>query len=244
MAGFLPPTAFASNASIGSNPHMSRILLTAFRPFGGWDENASWLALQAVTRDLPSLVGGAGERVDLTTRLYPVDFEELLPRLASDLATPYDAILHVGQAEGASSIRLEQFALNAARSAVEPPEAVQPLEPGGPAAYQSRLPLTEWTLRLREAGIPAQLSLHAGDYLCNAAMYWSHHLLESSEIDARVGFVHVPLDLSQVARSSNEFPSMPTELTALALRLMIGWAAESTPPAPRFEAASAAGSGV
>lgn len=201
---------------------MARLLLTAFRPFDGWEENASWLALQAVTRDLPALRESAG--VDVTTRLYPVDYGELKPRLASDLAGGFDVVLHVGQASGAASVRLEQFALNAHRLRGTDSSAAAPLEPEGPAAYRSGLPLGEWVRGLREAGVPAELSLHAGDYLCNAALYWSHHLTAASKRPPLVGFVHLPLDVSQVIASGKEKPSLPSEISGLALRLMIGWA--------------------
>jgi pyroglutamyl-peptidase len=45
---------------------MPRVLITAFGPYGCWEENASWLALVELTRDLPT---GA----EIVTRLYPVD---------------------------------------------------------------------------------------------------------------------------------------------------------------------------
>lgn len=173
-------------------------------------------------RDLPA-------DLEVTTRLYPVDYEELRPRLAMDLATPYDAVLHLGQASGAATLRLEQFALNARRDRGQRSDEVVTLEADGPAAYRSRLPMADWTRRLREAGVPVELSLHAGDYLCNAAMYWSHYLIETSGREPRVGFVHVPVDLSQAVDAPRETPSLPTEIAALAIRQMIGWAA-NTPP--------------
>lgn len=201
---------------------MPRLLLTAFRPFDHWSENASWLALQSVMRDLPA-------DLEVTTRLYPVDYDELRPRLAMDLASPYDAVLHLGQASGSATLRLEQFALNARRDRGHRSDEVTPLESDGPAAYRSVLPMADWTRRLRDAGVPAELSLHAGDYLCNAAMYWSHYLIEASGREPRVGFVHVPVDLSQAVVAPGATPSLPTELAALAIRQMIGWAAH-TPP--------------
>ncbi|CAL1151134.1 unnamed protein product [Cladocopium goreaui] len=186
---------------------MVRLLLTAFRPFDEWDENSSWLALQAVTRELPP---GA----EVTTRLYPVDYEAVRERLAADLATPYDAVLHLGQASGASAVRLEQFALNARRDRGDAEEDVKPLESDGPAAYRSRLPLADWASELRGEGVPVEVSLHAGDYLCNAAMYWSHYLLEAQGGEPRVAFVHLPLDVSQAARAGREIASLPTEYSA------------------------------
>lgn len=198
---------------------MARILLTAFKPFDGWETNASWLALQALMRELPA-------EAQVTTRLYPVDYDELRPRLAMDLATPYDVVLHLGQAAGASSLHLEQFALNARRQRLQTSDLVLPLESEGPAAYRSNLPLAAWTRGLRETGVPAELSLHAGDYLCNAAMYWSHYLIEAAGRQPNVAFVHVPIDISQAIHCERETPSLPTEITATALRLLVGWATD------------------
>ncbi|TWT96018.1 Pyrrolidone-carboxylate peptidase [Botrimarina colliarenosi] len=206
---------------------MLRILLTAFRPFDDWDQNASWLALQALTRDLPPQLS---EAVEITTRLYPVDYKELRPRLAMDLQASYDVVLLIGQAAGSAAVRLEQFALNACRQRGDTPETVRSLEAEGPPAYRSDLPLGDWTRRLRECGVPTELSLHAGDYLCNAAMYWSHYLLESAGRRPLVAFVHLPLDVSQTARLERPLPSLPSEISAHALRLLVTWAAETVSP--------------
>ena len=206
---------------------MPRLLLTAFRPFGPWAEHASWLALQAVTRDLPP-------GLDVATRLYPVDYEDACRRLESDNQTPYDAVLHVGQASGATAVRLEQFAVNARRDPGETSDRAAPLDPSGPAAYRSALPLAEWTRDLRSMGVPAELSLHAGDYLCNAVMYWSHRLIERQGRAAAVTLVHVPLDVTQVVAGAGG-ASLPTEYTAAALRRLMTLAATSpadAPPAP------------
>ncbi len=200
---------------------MPRILLTAFRPFDQWSENASWLALQAVMRELPA-------EADVTTRLYPVDYGEVRTRLESDLSTPYDVVLHLGQAAGSSAVRLEQYALNAARQRGGSRYDVRALQQDGPAAYRSRLPLGEWAERLQTSGVPTELSLHAGDYLCNAAMYWSHYLSEAAGNQPQVAFIHVPLDLSQAIQAERETPSLPVEMSALAIRQIIGWIGEST----------------
>ena len=58
---------------------MPRVLVTAFEPYDVWSENASWLALVELTRDLPV-------RPEVTTRLYPVDYAEMRKRLERDLA--------------------------------------------------------------------------------------------------------------------------------------------------------------
>ncbi|MEN0110747.1 MAG: pyroglutamyl-peptidase I [Planctomycetota bacterium] len=198
---------------------MPRVLLTAFAPYDDWRENASWLALQAVTRELHADIG-------VTTRRYPVDYDGLRNRLVADLASPPDVVLCLGQAPAAAAVRLELFGVNARRGAGEPSDAVRPLEAAGPAAYRSRLPLGNWTRTLREAGVPTELSLSAGDYLCNAAMYWSHHLLAEQGADPAVAFVHLPLDVSQAAALPGETPSLPTEYSAYAVRRLLELANE------------------
>ena len=54
---------------------MSSSLITAFKPYDTWSENSSWLALVELTKDFPP-------GVEVTTRLYPVDFAEMKERLA------------------------------------------------------------------------------------------------------------------------------------------------------------------
>ncbi|TWT90567.1 Pyrrolidone-carboxylate peptidase [Pseudobythopirellula maris] len=193
---------------------MTRILLTAFGPYDQWRENASWLAVQELTRETP-------ESVDLTTRLYPVDFAEARQRMASDLAAGFDASIHLGQAPGKGVIALEAIGLNVARDRGVAADEAPMLEPDGPPAYRSALPLGEWARMLRDAGAPAEVSFHAGEYLCNAALYWSHHFTRDRPMQHGSVFVHVPLDTSQVVAAGRDLPSLPSAITALAVRMMI-----------------------
>ena len=57
---------------------MTRVLLTAFEPYGPWTENAAWMLLQHLTQKLPT-------EPQITTRLYPVEFAALRECLSSDL---------------------------------------------------------------------------------------------------------------------------------------------------------------
>ena len=192
---------------------MKRVLLTAFEPYDRWQENASWLALVRLTAELPS-------NVALTTRRYPVDFAIVRRRLAEDLSAGYDFAIHLGQHPRSSSIQLEAVGLNVGcRGGV--PEEYLPLESEGPAAYFSPAPLTEWTARLHQAGIPARVSHHAGTYLCNAALYWSCHLAVQMRMPTVSAFIHLPLDISQVAGEMQDTPSLPTEVSAAALRIIL-----------------------
>lgn len=149
---------------------MPRILLTAFEPYDCWPENSSWLALIEFTKRLD---GSA----KVTTRLYPTDLAAAVQRLEEDLAGQHDYVLHLGQAPGAAQLRLEAIGVNVATESAGHPDQVRTLVPDGPVAYRSRLPLAQWAEMLRQAGIPASVSYHAGTYLCNAILYLSHYYI-------------------------------------------------------------------
>jgi pyroglutamyl-peptidase len=193
---------------------MTQVLLTAFGPYDDWSENASWLALIELTRDLP-------EQPTVVTRRYPVDFVEARRQLADDLEQRYDVALHLGQAPGAGRICLERFGLNVGGTRDQLPDEFRPLVDDGPPAYCSQLPLDQWAQRLRDEGIPAQVSYHAGTYLCNATLYWSHYLCELMSLPTRSAFLHLPLAPAQVVDRRADLPSLPSETVARALRLML-----------------------
>jgi pyroglutamyl-peptidase len=193
---------------------MSRVLLTAFEPYDRWKSNASWLALVQLTQHLP-------DEPQITTRLYPVDFAEMKERLAADLSANFDYALHVGQAPGSSRIQLEAIGLNIGGSSSQSPDQYRPLSDDGPVAYRSDLPLADWAVKLRRAGVPAQVSYHAGNYLCNATLYWSHYLIERMALATQTAFIHVPLDVSQVVNEPHGTPSLPVTIGAQAIRLIL-----------------------
>lgn len=193
---------------------MKSVLITAFDPYDRWIENSSWLCLLELTRELP-------ERPHITTRRYPVDFAQVRERLERDLEANYDVALHLGQSPGTSAVHLEAVGLNIGGSLDEVPEQFQALASDGPIAYRSALPLARWAQRLREAGIPAQVSYHAGTYLCNATLYWSHYLAQNKGLVTRSAFLHLPLCTTQVIEARQELPSLPAAMTAAAVRLIL-----------------------
>ena len=189
---------------------MPTVLLTAFEPYDRWTENASWLALIELTRQLP-----AGPKV--VTRRYPVDFEIARRRLLEDLSTDYDYVLHLGQAPGISRIHLEAVGINVGGHSSQTPDQFQPLVPGGFVAYQSSLPLAEWAAMIREQNIPCQVSYHAGTYLCNALLYLTHHFIQEQRLKTRATFIHLPLAPQQVLNVRQDWPTMSSAMCAEAV---------------------------
>jgi pyroglutamyl-peptidase len=193
---------------------MKTVLITAFEPYDRWSTNSSWDALVALTRDLPSAP-------KVVTRRYPVDFEKTRAKVADDLAANYDYTLHLGQAPGSSRVHLEAVAINIAGDSQQSPDDFRTLVPGGPAAYHTSLPLASWAAKIRAAGIPVQVSYHAGTYLCNAILYLAQHLAVEQKLKTQSAFIHLPLSAEQVLAERHDVPSLPTSVCAEALRLIL-----------------------
>ncbi len=193
---------------------MASVLITAFEPYDRWRANSSWLTLMQLTQNLP------GEPA-VTTRLYPVDLAEVKQRLAADLEANYDVALHLGQAPGSTRIQLESIAINIGGSSMQTPDQFRPLVVGGPVGFRSSLPLGDWAVKLREAKIPADVSYHAGTYLCNATLYLSCYIAERMGLKTGSAFVHLPLDTRQCADQAQQMASLPSSVSADALHMIL-----------------------
>lgn len=196
-----------------------RVLLTAFEPYDQWTSNSSWLTLVELLKELPA--DGS-----LVTRRYPVNLQAMQEKLEQDLSREFDVILHLGQAPGASSIKLEAIAVNAAGCLEERGDELNEIVVGGPVAYRSSVPLNRWSELLRAHQIPSVISYHAGTFLCNAVMYLSHHWLhrragKKRKPDAMVGFIHLPLTTEQVVAHGQSLPSLPLSTLVRAVRLLV-----------------------
>ena len=193
---------------------MTSVLLTAFKSYGPWSSNSSWLAMVELTKLI-------SENLEVKTRLYSVDFKSLRKQLELDLEQNFDVALHLGQSPAASSLQLESIGLNVAGESGQLSENFTSLDADGPVAYRSSLPLDQWAIQLRQAGIPARLSYHAGTYLCNATLYWSQRIGEVRELETQSAFVHLPLAPSQVLSLDKDYATMSSEVAAQGIRLLL-----------------------
>ncbi len=191
-----------------------RVLLTAFEPYDEWSQNSSWLALMELLKDRPT-------SLELVTRRYPVDLKAVRSKLKQDLQTGFDAVLHLGQSPGTTSLKLEAIAINVAGCMEKSGEVLKPIVERAPLAYSSQMPLARWAQLLRESAIPASVSYHAGTFLCNATMYLTHHFYQTHDLHTPVAFIHLPLVTEQVANASNALPSLSTETLAKGLRIIL-----------------------
>ena len=163
------------------------ILLTGFEPFDGAETNPSWEAVRLVS---DVLCGHEVHRLCL-----PVEYGRAgaLLREAIERLTP-GLVISVGVANGRTAVTPELVAINYRHARIPDNAGVShqgdPIDPNGPAAFMTRLPVHAMVSAIQAEQIPAALSLSAGAYVCNDVYY---ALLGCEAAFGHRGlFVHVP----------------------------------------------------
>jgi pyroglutamyl-peptidase len=205
------------------------VLVTGFEPFGDERENPSAWAAERAAAEL------AGAGFDAHWAVLPVSFKrcrealaQLLERLKPDVAVA------LGLAGGVTHVRLERVAINLMDTGRPDNDGAQPvdepIDPQGPAAYFSTLPLRRILERLRGEGVPAAISNSAGTYLCNFAMYLLLRHADLRGYPRRAGFIHVPYTPEIAARKPGPPPSLPLSMLVRAAVVAVEEAAASLTP--------------
>lgn len=191
------------------------VLVTAFEPFGGSRVNPSkeaalllsgWQIPERCPPDLKILVdllpvvGGAGQGSgvgELIARL-----RELRP----------DVLVALGESGQATAITLERVAVNLRDYRIPDNQGTvvsdQPVVVGGPDAYFATLPLRAMQAAIQGLGIPAELSMSAGTFLCNELMYAALNYAATEQPGLIAGFIHVPQLPEQVVEAGRGRASM------------------------------------
>ena len=181
------------------------VLLMGFEPFGEFNENPSGL----VVRQLNGKKVAGHSLVGLTL---PVDYSAIESRIiTATRETSPTLVLGFGLAAGRDKITPEKVALNYVNSKTKDNsgrilEGV-PIAADQPEAIFTNIPVEALVTELNKESIPASLSLSAGAYLCNYAMYVA--LREAKSSGFRAGFIHVPCHAEWIAKSGKQLPSLP-----------------------------------
>lgn len=192
----------------------AKVLLTGFEPFGEVAENPS----QQIVTHFAHAENCISE-LELATAVLPVVYDLAGERLKVLLAQQQpDAVLLLGVAARREGIHLERVALNLMDAPIADNAGRlrkgQRIDSRGPAAYWSTLPLERLQAALSAAGIPAQISNHAGAYLCNYAFFVARRALEQARHRVPCGFVHLPA-------LGDESPNMPLVQQIEAVRCLL-----------------------
>jgi pyroglutamyl-peptidase len=191
-----------------------KILITGFEPFGGSTVNPSIQVVRA-------MASAPLDNVDLCTAMLPVDRitgpSTLV--LAVDTYKP-DVVLCLGQATGRTTLSIERVAVNLLDYHIADNSGAlvtdEPVVPDGPAAYFVTLPVRDLLSAVRDACVPAELSLSAGTFLCNQVLYTLLHHIAVNGLAIKAGFIHVPALPEQVV--DKPAPSMSLQTMTAGIR--------------------------
>ncbi len=195
-----------------------KVLITGFDPFNDEKINP---AFESIKR-LDNIIGGNEiYKLEVPTSFSRVfgEVERIIGKLNPDI------ILHIGQAGGRHGISLERVAINLEESNIPDNDGDKPtnrkIKEKGENAYFSNLPIHLIVEYLRARDIPTNISYSAGTYVCNSLMYRTLSYISEKNLQTRVGFIHVPFILEQVANKEGNHPSMSLDTISRALTHII-----------------------
>lgn len=192
------------------------LLLTGFEPFGGDESNPSWALVQRL--DGQTLAGWTVRAICL-----PCSFAAAPQALVAALGKRPAAVVSLGLAGSRSALSVERVAVNLVDARIADNDGGQPgdqaVVPGGPAAYFSRLPVKSMVHAARQVGVPAEVSLSAGSFVCNQIFYVLLHALRRRP-EVAAGFVHVPW-APELGRGSGTAATLPLDDQERGLRAML-----------------------
>ena len=153
---------------------MKKILITAFEPFGGERINPA----QAVLERLPEAISGAA----LYRSVLPVSYRKSAALLLEQIERVRpDAVVMLGQAGGRAKITPERIAVNLDHCEARDNDGEQRIDsvidPEGPAAYFSTLPVHAMLQEMRKCEVGCAMSASAGAFVCNHVSYEVLHYI-------------------------------------------------------------------
>ncbi len=198
---------------------MAKVVITGFEPFDGSSLNPS--------EELVKRLGGKRiSRYQVIGEVLPLDYSKGLD-IAKRAITEHKPkfILCCGQANRAA-ITLEFVGLNVRSTEREDNYGNRPktpvINPSAPAAYFSTIDVHRIAIVLKEKGIPAGVSYHAGTYGCNWLLFSLLDWLPTSGLDSKVAFVHVPPLPEQAIEMNNlALATMPLDTITEAIEIII-----------------------
>ncbi|MET0787259.1 MAG: pyroglutamyl-peptidase I [Paenisporosarcina sp.] len=168
---------------------MKTLLLTGFEPFLTFTINPTMKIVE-------ELDGKTIGEYQIIGKTMTVDFASSGKQLLEFIREiKPDAVVSLGLAGGRTKITPERIAINvkdgnADNVGNKPVDEL--IQPTGPAAYMSTLPIRGMVDKLNESGYPATISDTAGTYLCNNVMYEGLHYVHTNNLSIPSGFIHIP----------------------------------------------------
>lgn len=199
------------------NTLKGKILLTGYEPFLDFKRNPSLEACKL-------LEGNDYHDYEVVVEELPMRYKEIrdLIRGLVDKHEP-TAVISTGVSSMAADICVERVAINVGSADGGPnfgyDRLDQVLNPDGPVAYWSTLPIREIVEAINKADIPARISNSAGTQGCNLVFYHLMDYVAEKELGIPAGFIHIPRLPENAIGTRN--PSMSLETASKALEVAV-----------------------
>ena len=194
-----------------------RILVTGFEPFLNFSENPT-------AKIATYLNEKTSDNLKFSGRILPVDYENVEQKLVGFIdETKPNLIIGTGLAAGRAKISIEKIAINYKYSQEKDNKGNRSkgerIDSSIEDGIFSLLSVEKLVQLLNKKMIPAEVSLTAGAYLCNYAMFVI--VRESKRRKIKGGFIHVPADLKlSSSNAEKSYPSLNIETMMDALKIV------------------------
>ena len=194
-----------------------KILLTGYEPFLDFKRNPS-------TEACKLLAGKTFDGYKVVVEELPMRYKEVRT-LIRGLIYKHNpaAVISTGVSSLAPDICVERVAINVGSADGGPnfgfDRLDQVLNPDGPAAYWSTLPIREIVGKINAEGIPSRISNTAGTQGCNLVFYHLMDYVAEIQLGIPAGFIHVPRLPENAVETRN--PSMSLESSTKALEIAV-----------------------
>jgi pyroglutamyl-peptidase len=191
-----------------------KILLTGFEPFNGSSHNPSAKVIEHFPIEQFS-------DHSIKQKILMVDTVKAVEWIKDFLIEEQpDIVIHLGEASSRAVVSIEKVAINWMDFRIADNSGKQVLDKkifdDGPDAFFSTLPVNQIYSEIKAAGIPVEISLSAGAFLCNQVFYSSMYYLSQIK-KSQCGFIHLPPLPEQIVEKNQNSPSMSYEMSLQAI---------------------------
>ena len=185
-----------------------KILIYSFENFHNLKSNPAYEVGKEITNKYDS------EDVELIQ--LPVTYKcwEILKNRIIEFKPEF--VLGIGVGIGINRVKIEMIGLNYKHSKIPDKEgtifSMEKINESQDLSYETQIDVLAFVDSLRKKGIPAEISLNAGTYVCNYVYY--NCLQYFLDKDAKTLFIHIPASPKEAIESNLNVATFPTSLIA------------------------------
>ncbi len=193
------------------------VLIFGYEPFLEYKENPSQIIAESL--DGHEILGHKVRGITL-----PVDYARLEDLLVASLSRERPRLaLGLGLAAGRNVVTPEKIAVNY-KHATEPDNTgrtvlAEKIDSTQPDGLFANIPVEGIVDEMNRRGVPSSLSLSAGAYLCNNAMFLI--VREARKSGFSGGFIHIPCHAEYAAKMKKDLPSLPLDTIRKGIEISI-----------------------